>query len=50
MSPYLSRTLLYHEDLIEYVINLLTEGETLIFGLKILKIIEPHRLNITHNK
>jgi hypothetical protein len=50
MSSYVSRNYLEEEALVEYVINLLTEGETLIFGLKLLKLMEPEKLNINFNK
>ncbi len=50
MSSYVSRNYLEDEVLVEYVINLLTEGETLIFGLKLLKLMEPEKLNINFNK
>lgn len=50
LSPYISRNFLYEETLIEYVINLLSDGETLVFGLKLLKLIEPQRLGIIYNK
>ena len=38
------------ESLISNVVELLLEGETFILGLKILKLVQPDKLNINCNR